>query len=107
MKRIAVALSVAGFALLASALPGQSAELMANPSGAYSGEYAGRVVHRWHRWPRLLYIEGYSPSAYAYEADAAANYNGLYPYPRYYAGHYDPYWYRDHGVYHDGWHSHW
>ena len=109
MQKIAAMLSLAGFALLACPLPGQCAELMPSPSVAgYSTEYAGRihVRHGWARWPRLMYIEGYSPTAYAYEADAAANFNGLYPYPRYYAGHYDPYWYRYRGIYHDGWFSH-
>jgi hypothetical protein len=101
MLKIAATLSVAGVLLLACPLPGQSAELMPSPST----EYANRVHvgYGWGRWHRVMYIEGYSPSAYAYDAAAAANFNGYWPYPRYYAGHYNPYWHRDYGPYHYGW----
>ena len=106
MLKIAATLSVAGFMLVASPLPGQSAPLMPSPLVATSStENANKVEvrYRWSRWHGVLYIEGYSPSAYAYDADAAANYNGLWPYPRYYAGHYNPYWHRDYAPYHYGW----
>jgi hypothetical protein len=106
MLKVAAMLSVAGLMLLASPLPGQTAPLMPNPLVAKSStENANQVEVRYHwgRWHGVVYIEGYSPSAYAYDADAAANYNGLWPYPRYYAGHYNPYWHRDYGPYHYGW----
>lgn len=100
MLKIAATLSVASFMLLACPLPGQSAELMPSPMVAKSS--IGVRTH-WGRWHGLYYIEGYSPSAYAYEVYAASNVNGFYPYPRYYAGHYDPYWHRDYGPYRYGW----
>ena len=103
MLKIAATLSVAGFMLLACPLPGQSAPLMPSPLAAKSSaENANKVEVRygWHRWHGVLYIEGYSPSDYADDAYAAANVNGLYPYPRYYAGHYNPYWHRDYRPYH-------
>jgi hypothetical protein len=106
MPRIAASLSAAGFMLLACPLPGQSAPLMPSPLLAKSStENANKVEVRygWGRWHGVRYIEGYSPSAYAYEAEAASNVYGYYPYPRYYAGHYDPYWHRNYGPYHYRW----
>ena len=106
MLKFAATLSVASVMLLAGSLPGQSAPLMPSPLVAKSAtENADKVEvgYRWHRWHGVLYIEGYSPAEYAYDLDAASNANGLYPYPRYYAGHYNPYWHRDYGRYHYGW----
>jgi hypothetical protein len=106
MLKIAATLSVASFMLLACPLPGQSAPLMPSPLVAKSStENANKVEvrYRWGRWHGVLNIEGYSPSEYAYDLDAASNANGLYPYPRYYAGHYNPYWHRDYTPYHYGW----
>lgn len=106
MLKIAATLSVASFMLLACPLPGQSAPLMPSPLVAKSStENANKVEvrYRWGRRHGVLYIEGYSPSEYAYDLDAASNANGLYPYPRYYAGHYNPYWHRDYTPYHYGW----
>jgi hypothetical protein len=86
MLKIAATLSAAGLMLLACPLPSQSAEL--TPSPLVANTSTG-YHHGWHRWHRVAYIEGYSPSAYACDAYAASNYNG---YGRYYAGNYDPYW---------------
>lgn len=106
MLKIAATLSVAGFMLLACPLPGQSAPMVPSPLVANASTENANVVevrYGWRRWHGVQYIEGYSPSEYAYDLDAASNVYGLYPYPRYYAGHYNPYWHRDYGHYHYGW----